>query len=184
MTTFAINTGNKKSPIIMRGCATADEAAVFGEASDAKDYVTCSLAKLGDSFSLTELAAMFNSLPGEAKVERFADKTAAVRRITEKYAGCAEELDQKATGKKAKKAKKAKKERKLEGKVKVKAIKKEGARFQKESLRVKAHQWLADEGQMPVEDFITGIMKLLKIERNQALGVLRYLSAVEMVSVG
>lgn len=188
MTSFAIDISNKKSPFIMKGCATIDEAAVYGEASDAKDYVTCSLAKLGDMFSLMELATMFNALPGEAKVERFADKASAVRRVTEKYAGAAEELEQKATGKKAKKAKAKKangkprgEPRKIEGKIK--AVKNDEKRWQEGSPRSIAYAYLLAEGAMAVEDFVNNVAKKQKLERKQVMAIIQKLLGVKMVTV-
>ena len=84
MSSFAIGM-NKKIPFIIGQFETIEQADAAGAASDAEDYTACSAAKLGDTFTLTELAHIFNNLPGEEKVERFSDKQSAVRRLLAKF---------------------------------------------------------------------------------------------------
>jgi len=186
MSAYAIGM-NKKVPFLLGVCETLEQAEAMGTASDAEDYAACSAGKLSDLFTLSELAAIFNSIPGDERVERFSDKASAVKRIAAKAEANKEALAEGNTKRKAAKRKATAKE---SGRPRaritgiIKAVKNEGKRWQKDSPRSLAYALLLADGPMTVEEFIGKTMKHLKATRPQVLGIITKLRAVRMAEVG
>lgn len=184
MTTFAIGL-NKKVPTIIALCDSAEQAEAAGVASDYEDYTVCAGAKLGETFSLTDLATMFNELPGEEKVTRFADKPSAVKRLTVKALAAKDQLSTTAKPKKAKKPAKPRTGRPASqaSDSKIKAKKLEGHRFNAKSPRGQAYEMLKEAGTMVLSEFVSLTEEKLKLARPQALGLIQKLRAVGAIEL-
>lgn len=175
---FAIGIDKNKSHHIINAFETLEQATVAGEASDYHDYVALSATQLAERCSLTELASMFNNLPGEEQVTRFSDKPSAVKRVLQKFNAASEQLSNKKPVKKRTGAK-GRPAAKIEGKIR--AVKRDGKRWQEGSPRSKAHALLASSGPLLVETLIGKMADELKIKRPQALGIISKLRASKMV---
>ena len=185
-THYAVGFDKKRVPYIIALCDSLAKAEATGTASDAEDYTVIAVEKLADSFKLSELATMFNALPGEGTVERFADKLAATKRIAMKIHAAGGTTM--ATTKKRAKTKKATnggtRGRKAEAlKGRIKPLKREDKTWQKGSFRSALYQLLVESGSTPIEEFIADCEKKLKKSRGQILGAIQKLLIVKMAEV-
>lgn len=183
MTTLAIGIKKDKAPVLIQLCDSIEKAEAIGLASDFPDYTVCSPAKLGDVFSLAQLAELFNAIPGDEQVTRFSDKQSAVARIIRKAEGAREQMESPATKRKprAKKEPGVRKPRKLDGKVK--AISSGEMRWKEGTVRKQVFDLLCETGASPLEDFLELASKKLKLERAQALSAVHKLIAVKRAVV-